>query len=475
MGILAPTLTQNQVSMGQTTLRHRLARYFAMAAMAATSAALVLIAKRDGHGAEGDGAMLATLSGSFVYRPWLSPADPRQGYGKTLTVGNGKDYPTISLAVLAARDGDIIAIAPGTYAGESMIIARNDLILRGQDGIATLDAAHTPLMQNKAILITQGRNLLLENLELKGAISTDQNGAGIRAEGPSLHVRHCFIHDNQAGILVANQRDSTLLVEYSEFARNGHRSGQAHQIYAGVSAQLTLRYNYIHDSFVGSAIKSRAARTVIAYNFVADGAGGSANYTVDLANGGYAVLVGNVLEKASHAQNHTFVSYAPESLAWPENALFMAYNTLVNDRFDGNFIHNHSRIELHAVNNLFIGRAAIVDGGPVQLLGNVVMGNARYATTYDDRLGGSPGSGLNQVLAAVSIAERAQLDYRLTPASPAIDAAGPLPAQFPAALTPLWQYRHPADRVLRHQIGARSDAGAFEFAAPAALGATATP
>ena len=466
MGILAPTLTQNQVSMALTTLRHRLARYFAMAAMAvivATSVALVAIAKRDGHGAEGNGAMLATLSDSFVYRPWLSPADPRQGYGKTLTVGKGKQFATISLAVRAAQDGDIIAIAPGTYAGESMIIARNDLILRGQDGIATIDAAHTPLMQNKAILITQGRNLLLENLELKGAISTDQNGAGIRAEGPSLHVRHCFIHDNQAGILVANRRDSTLLVEYSEFARNGHRSGQAHQIYAGLSAQLTLRYNYIHDSFVGSAIKSRAARTVIAYNFVADGAAGSANYTVDLANGGYAVLVGNVLEKASHAQNHTFVSYAPESLAWPENALFMAYNTLVNDRFDGNFIHNHSRIELHAVNNLFIGRAAIVDGGPVQLLSNIVMGNARYATTHDDRLGGSSDSGHNQVFATVGIADRAQLDYRLMPASPAIDAASPLPAHFPTALTPLWQYRHAADRVVRRRVGAQADVGAFEF------------
>ena len=473
--ILVPTLSQNQVSMGLTTRRHRLARYFAMAAMVATSIALVLFVKRDGHGTDGDGAMLATLAGSFVYRPWVSPADPRQGYGKTLTVGKGKEFPTISLAVSAAQDGDIIAIAAGTYAGESMIIARNDLILRGQDGIATIDAAHTPLIQNKAILVTQGRNLLVENLELSGADSTHQNGAGIRAEGPSLHVRHCFIHDNQAGILVANQRDGTLLVEYSEFARNGHRSGQAHQIYAGLSAQLILRYNYIHDSFVGSAIKSRAARTVIAYNFLADGAAGSANYTVDLSNGGYAVLVGNVLEKASHAQNHTFISYAPESLAWPENALFMAYNTLVNDRFDGNFIHNHSRVELHAVNNLFIGRASLVEGGPVQLLGNSVMGNARYATTQDDRLGGSPGSDHNQVLAAVSIADRARLDYRLTPASPAIDAAGPLPAQFPAALTPVWQYRHPTDRILRSQVGALSDAGAFEFVAPAAAGAMATP
>lgn len=269
-------------------------------------------------------------------------ADQQLGYGRTLTVGRDKDYPTISRAVLAARDGDIIAVAPGTYVGESMIIARNDLILRGQDGIATIDAAHRPVVQDKAILIIQGRNILLENLELKNAVSTDRNGAAIRAEGPSLHVRRCFVHDNQSGILVSNRGDSTLVVEYSEFARNGHRDGQAHQIYVGLIAQLNLRHNFIHDSFVGSAIKSRAARNVIEYNFVVDGASGSANYTVDLSAGGYALLVGNVFQKGPHAQNHTFVSYAPESLAWHDNALFMSHNTLVNDRFDSNFITNRS-------------------------------------------------------------------------------------------------------------------------------------
>ncbi len=476
-------------------LRPLPASFFALIAIAAASAALVAIgvmmhycanapldslrdataqvcclgltacAKREAQGEKREVAALATLPGRFVYRPSVAQADPRQGYGKTLTVGTGNDYPTISLAVRAAQDGDIIAIAPGIYVGESMIIERNDLILRGQDGIATIDAAHSPLAQNKAILVTQGRNLLIENLELSGADSALQNGAGIRAEGSSLRVRRCFIHDNQAGILVSNRRDSTLLVEYSEFARNGHRSGQAHQIYAGRIAQLTLRYNFIHDSFVGSAIKSRAARNLIEYNFVADGATGSANYTVDLSTGGYAVLVGNVLEKATHAENHTFVSYAPESLAWQDNALFMAYNTLVNDRVDGNFINNHSRVELHAINNLFIGRASIVDGGPVHLVGNVVMGNTRYTTAHDDSLGGSPGSGHNQVFAAVSIADRAQLDYRLIPASPAIDAASQLPAHFPAALTPLWQYRHAADRVVRRRAGAQADVGAFEFGA----------
>ncbi len=409
---------------------------------------------------------LASLADRFSYRPMLTQSNPRQGYGKTLTVGEGKDFPTITLAVGAAHDGDIIAIAPGTYRGESLIIARNDLILRGQDGIATLAASHRPLVQNKAILITQGRNLLLENLELSGADSSHHNGAGIRAEGLSLHVRRCFIHDNQAGILVSNRPDSTVLVEYSEFARNGHRDGQAHQIYAGRIAQLTLRFNYIHDSFVGSAIKSRAARSVIEYNFVADGASGSGNYTVDLSNGGNVSLIGNVLEKAGHAQNHTFVSYAPESLAWQDNVLSMIHNTLVNDRVDGNFVNNHSDVELHAMNNLFIGRASLVIGGPVQLIGNMVMGNTRYTARHDGRLDGSPNSRGNQVFTMVSVVDRAQLDYRLMRSSPAIDAAAPLTGHGLAALAPVWQYRHPADREVRRPSGALADVGAFEFTAP---------
>jgi Right handed beta helix region len=409
---------------------------------------------------------LAKLSDRFAYRRLPEQSDPQRAYGKTLSVGPGQDYTTIARAVLAARDGDIIAISPGTYPGESMIIRGNDLTLRGEGGIATIDATKTPLLQDKAILITQGRNLLLENIELKNAASPDHNGAAIRAEGPSLHVRHCFIHDNEAGILVSNRADSTVVVEYSEFARNGHRDGQAHQIYAGLIAQLSLRYNFIHNSFIGSAIKSRAAYNLIEYNFVADGATGSANYTVDLSAGGYALLVGNVLEKGPRAQNRTFVSYAPESLAWPDNALFMSHNTLVNDGFDSTFITNHADIELHAINNLFIGRGVIVAGGPVQLLGNMVLANPRYGPDQDSALGGAAGSGRNRIMAAADITDRAQLDYHLTPASGTIDAASPIPAGYPATLTALSQYHHAAASVVRGRRGARDDIGAFEFADP---------
>ena len=133
-------------------LRQRRARYFVMTAIAATSAALIAIglamhsrnnapldalfdatayacrigvracAKRDAHGDERHGATLAALSDRFVYRPWISLPDPRQGYGNTLTVGKGKDFPSIARAVRAAQDGDIIAIAPGTYVGESSLL-----------------------------------------------------------------------------------------------------------------------------------------------------------------------------------------------------------------------------------------------------------------------------------------------------------------------------------------------------------------
>ena len=423
----------------------------------------------------GDVTALAALSDGFSYRAMLAQVDPSQGYGKTLSVAKGRDFSTISIAVGAAQTGDISSIPPGTYAGEGIIIVRDDSILRGKNGITTLAAAHRPLLQNKAILTTHGRNLLLENLELKGAFSTARNGAAIRAEGLSLHVWNYFIHDNQAGILVANRRDSTVLVEYSEFARNAHREGQAHQIYAGLIAQLRLRDTFIHDSFVGSAIKSRAERNFIEFNFVADGARGSANYTLDLSAGGYALLVGNVLEKATHAEHQTVVGYAPESLTWQDNALFMAHNTLVNDRYDGNFITNHAAVELHAINNLFIGRGSIVDGGPVQLTGNRDMANRRYAIAHDDSLGGSPGSGHHQGMAAADIADRAQLHYQLTPNSAAIDTASPLPTHYPAGLTALWQYRHGADRIVRRQVGALADSGAFEFAAPYRTPTAATP
>jgi hypothetical protein len=97
--------------------------------------------------------------------------------------------------------------------------------LRATSKFAHLEADGT-ISQGKAIWVLAGKNIVVENIEFSGAaISPDHNAAGIRAEGRGLIVRDCFFHDNQNGILTAADDSGEILIECSEFARNGFGDG----------------------------------------------------------------------------------------------------------------------------------------------------------------------------------------------------------------------------------------------------------
>lgn len=419
-------------------------------------------------GADPDFTDLVELPRRFAFRDYHGEVGAGRGYGVVRAMGADKPYKTLDAAVRAANAGDIIEIDPGTYELNSAVITKNDIVVRGRGGIASFDAIRGSLVEDKAILVIRGGNVLIENIEFANAESRGGNGGGIRAEGTKLLVRNCYFHDNQNGILTIAHLKAELVVEDSEFARNGWVDGQAHQIYVGRLDRFVLRRTYLHGTQIGSAVKSRAEFNLIEYNFIADGLKGAGNYNVDLTDGGRAIVIGNVMEKAKDAQNGTFVSYAAEAMSWRENALYIAHNTLVNDRHDGNFINNHSKVLAHALNNVLVGRATPSVGGPVQFVGNVVMGNSRLRDAADDDLGGADGSGRNRIAKQVSLFDRSALDYRLTAHSPAIDAGQPLPALSDTDLTPLWEFHVDGGAAPRSRDGKAMDAGAYESAgAPA--------
>src|SRR5690606_15270205 len=88
----------------------------------------------------------------------------------------------------------------------------------------------------KAVWVISGNNTLVENIEFFGCRDPkqiDQNWAGIRQEGIGLHVRNCYFHDNDNGILGGGGAESDIIIEYSEFAYNGFGDGYSHNLYIG--------------------------------------------------------------------------------------------------------------------------------------------------------------------------------------------------------------------------------------------------
>src|SRR5260370_1973508 len=201
-------------------------------------------------------------------------ADTRDEVGQgaqpaVLRVGGARELKRTGAAAQIARDGDVIEIDGGMYAGAAAIWRQDRLTIRGLGGRAQLraDGAHA---EGKAIWVIKGNDTTIESVEFSDAKVPDRNGAGIRLEGAGLMVRDCYFHNNETGILAGAGQASDVVVEHSEFAHNGFGDGQSHNLYIGTLRSFTRRFSYVHHALVGHNGKSRAGRSHITYNPIMD-------------------------------------------------------------------------------------------------------------------------------------------------------------------------------------------------------------
>lgn len=358
--------------------------------------------------------------------------------GRVLKVGPSQVLSKPSQAAAVARNGDVIEIAPGEYAGDVAVWNAHNLILRGGPGGMAILRAKGAVANGKGIWVIKGDNATVENIGFLEAQAPDKNGAGIRLEGRGLTVRRCLFRDNENGILTGANKDSEVLVEHSEFDHNGHGDGYSHNIYVGAIRKFTLRASYSHRARGGHQVKSRAEENEIVYNRLADEESGHSSYLLDLPNAGVAKVVGNQMHQGPMALNNTLVSYGAEKQPYPINRLYFLHNTLVNER-KGNcrllFVKPGVQNAL-VLNNLFVGCQQM--DGPILEKGNVQA--ERSALRAPDKL-----------------------DFLPLPGSAPVDKGlGCATLERLGLSCPEVQYRHPAATEARRQVGPAPDAGALE-------------
>ncbi|PZO12684.1 MAG: hypothetical protein DCF26_18395 [Burkholderiales bacterium] len=256
--------------------------------------------------------------------------------GRVLNVGPGQTLSTPSAAAAVAQDGDVIRIAAADYRGDVATWSRNNLTICGVGGRARLFADGLSA-GGKAIWVVSGTNITIDSIEFRNAAVPDLNGAGIRAEhGGWLRVRNSGFYDNENGILT-NSGATRLVIEASEFARNGRGDGFTHNLYVGQIDQLTVSGSYFHEARVGHNLKSRARESLIENSYLMDGPTGTASYLADFPNGGRVVMRGNLLHKGPNAQNPSAISLGAEGLAHATNTLELTHNTVAITRSGGAF------------------------------------------------------------------------------------------------------------------------------------------
>ena len=290
----------------------------------------------------------------------LSSAAEAAPGAATMVVGPREKITTITEAAKRARDGEVIEIRPGEYRGQPAIWTQNRLVIRGS-GERPVMIADGKDAEGKAIWVVRGGNVRIENIEFRGARVASGNGAGIRFERGHLNIHRCAFFDNEMGILTANFPEMTLEVSDSEFAAAPHTTTDLHHLlYVGAIGRFELSGSRFEQGYLGHLVKSRARENHVRYNLLVDGVDGRASYELEFPNGGDAYVVGNVIGQSAGTDNPVLISYGAEGPRWPENALFLAHNTLLNDYHVGIFLKVWNDkfpggIDTWAINNLTVG------------------------------------------------------------------------------------------------------------------------
>ncbi len=367
-------------------------------------------------------------------------------------VRTGATYSTVKAAYDAAISGDTLEIESGTYTGSEgwVVIYKNNLTLRGVGPTRPVLDANGGATANKGILVVYAANLTVENLELANAYipaSVGLNAAGIRYQPGSspalLTVRNCYFHHNQNGILGGEGSGTDIVLENCEFYRNGAGDGYSHNMYISTARSFTLKNCYVHDALYGHEVKTRAATNYILYNRISNETGSAAR-ELQLANGGTAYVIGNVIVQGNGG-NSQIITYGDEG-SHPNPYLYIINNTIVNRRWNGaQFIYNaKSNSTALYQNNIFQllrGNETIISGPGTQV-SNLV--------TYD-----------------AGFVDMNGYDFRLTAASTGAINMGTAPGfgYNSVDLTPVEQYVHPYSQEARPGDGV-IDIGAYEYINP---------
>jgi hypothetical protein len=358
-------------------------------------------------------------------------------------VGPSRSYASPSLVAPLVNTGDTVEIDATTYSGDVCVWTKDNLVLTGVGGRPHLIANGNNAL-GKGIWVFAGNNITVENIEFSGATVPDENGAGIRLDGMGITVKSCYFHNNENGILTANN-GGTIRIDNSEFGYNGFGDGFTHNIYIGRVDSAIIRFCYFHHANVGHELKSRARVNYILYNRLSNEATGNASREIDLPNGGVSIILGNVIQQGPNAENGNIIGYGLEGLVnIAPHEIYIVNNTLVNDRGAGSFLSlNDNASYIKVYNNIFAGPGStLVYGGS-----------------------STPDSASNKISTSISdfgFFHPSTYDYHVTNTSLVVNGGTNAGATSSGtSLLAQFEYQHPSTSMPKNVLG-NIDIGSFE-------------
>ncbi|MBL8278918.1 MAG: hypothetical protein JNL93_19640 [Pelomonas sp.] len=356
--------------------------------------------------------------------------------GPVLQVGPARALKSLAAAARQARDGSVIEVDAGDYVADVAAWPQHDLTLRAVGGRVRVIGAGAQV-QGKGLFVTTGRRQRIEGFDFLGARVPDRNGAGIRLEAGSLTLVDCSFRDNENGLLSANDASIELDIVDCDFGAILPGDGRTHNLYVGAIGRLAVSGSWFHHGLHGHLLKSRAALNHILYNRLTDEIGGRASYELEFANGGVAVVMGNLIGQSSTTENAHVISFGAEGATWSRQALYLVNNTLVDQRPSGGIWLRVSPRQADVVlaNNLLVGSPKLAAEG-------YWTRRANFSAEWDE------------------FVQAARDDYRLKPGSSLRGKAQDAGEGGGLRLLPTREYRHPRGTVAL--AGPATSPGAFQ-------------
>ncbi|HEY3847763.1 MAG TPA: Hint domain-containing protein [Acetobacteraceae bacterium] len=306
----------------------------------------------------------------------------------TLTVGAGEEYSTLSAAVAASQNGDVIQVQAGTYTNDFPASITDNITIEGVGGLASFVATEAP-PNEKGILVIgtdlSNPTVTLDDLEFSGASISEAEGgdaAGVRYQTGNLTINNSFFHDNQDGLLANADATGSITITDTEFANNGTTDGLTHNIYIGAVGRFDITGSYITAANTGTEIQSRALVNNITDDRIVDGQTATASYSINLPNGGVDNVSGNSIEKGPNSPNDAFINFGGATAAnggtYSDSSLTVSGNTIVNDKNINavRAVINSSAVTVNFTDNSVYGLTAsqLAGGtGPVDVSGTTFL------------------------------------------------------------------------------------------------------
>ena len=300
---------------------------------------------------------------------------------RTLTVGAGQQYATIAAAIAAAQNGDTVQVQAGTYTNDFASISKN-ITLHGVGGMVNLVATGN-ISNGKGIFVVNGV-VNIDHFSFSGATVADGNGAGIRFESGNLVLENDYFFNNQNGLLAGSS--GAITIRNSEFASNGTGDGFTHNLYVNQLSSLVIDASYFHDAVVGHEIKSRALATTIQNSRIQD-QNGTASYSIDLPNGGNALIYNNTIEQGPNSDNPVIIAFGEEGGVYSGSALQVTNNLVLNHlgSSSARAINNTvSNVTAQITGNRFFGltQSQVANGANTQSGNQLLTSEPALVTTH---------------------------------------------------------------------------------------------